>query len=102
MLKSPLKTTLIITLGALSPLAIPAAQFIETNGVVVMEAEHYTAKVDPGNDHPFVLVPDDAPYTAGGTNAVFMNARGGRFLQVQPDDGGNKGNDVSLVGTAPY
>ena len=80
-----LKIPMMIAMASLSPLAISAAQFIETNGIVVMEAEHYTGKVE-GSTHPFVLVPDDAPFTAGGTNAVFMNARGGRFLQVQPDD----------------
>jgi hypothetical protein len=78
-----------------------AVQFVEADGQVVIEAEHYTRKVE-GADHPFVLVPDDAMFTAGGTNATFMNARGGHFLQVQPDDGNNKGNDVSLVGSAPY
>ena len=96
-----LKIPLMIALAGLGRLALGAAQFIETNGIVVIEAEHFTGKVE-GSDHPFVLVPDDAPFTAGGTNATFLNARGGRFLQVQPDDGNNKGNDVAKVGTPPY
>ena len=102
MIKSSLFTTaagLVLIFGAGA--SFGAIQFVEQDGVVVMEAEHYSAKVE-GASHPFVLVPDDAPFTAGGTNSIFMNARGGRFLQIQPDDGQNKGNDISLVGTPPY
>jgi hypothetical protein len=98
---SVLKASAFFALSAMSQGVLEAVQFLEAEGRVVMEAEHFTAKVE-GANHPFVLVPDDAMFTAGGTNATFMNARGGRFLQVQPDDGNNKGNDVSLVGTAPY
>jgi hypothetical protein len=97
-----LKISLAIALGSTGRISMKAAQFIESGGQVVIEAEHYTSKVDDGTNHPWVLVPDDAPLDAGGTNAVFVNARDGRFLQVQPDDGNNKGNDVSLVGTPPY
>jgi hypothetical protein len=98
---SVLKATVVLVMGAVSQGVLGAVQFVEADGQVVIEAEHYTAKVE-GANHPFVLVPDEAMFTAGGTNATFMNARGGRFLQVQPDDGNNKGNDVTLVGTAPY
>lgn len=96
-----LKTAVLMAVAAIQPVAINGAQFIETNGQVVIEAEHFTSKTD-GTTHPFVLVPDDAPFDAGGTNGTFLNARGGRFMQVQPDDGQNKGNDVALVGTPPY
>jgi hypothetical protein len=96
-----LRLSSLIALGVIAQAPARAAQFVETDGLVVMEAEHYTAKAD-GSTHPFVVVPSDAPFTAGGTNAAYANARAGRFMQVQPDDGANKGNDVSLVGTAPY
>src|SRR3954471_8514145 len=93
---SAVRALAILVACAFSQGAFGAIQFVETEGQVVMEAEHYTAIVQ-GTDHPFVLVPDDARFTAGGTNATFMNARGGRFLQAQPDDGANKGNDVSTA-----
>ncbi|HUS35442.1 MAG TPA: hypothetical protein VM680_08840, partial [Verrucomicrobiae bacterium] len=98
---SVLNAAAVFAMSAISHGVFGAVQFVEADGIAVIEAEHFTAKVE-GANHPFVLVPDDAAFTAGGTNATFMNARGGRFLQVQPDDGNNKGNDVSLVGTAPY
>ena len=98
---SLLKISLMIALGAIAATPARAAQFIETNGVAIIEAEHFTAKAD-GSTHPWVVVPDEAPFSAGGTNAVYVNARGGRFMQVQPDDGQNKGNNIALVGTAPY
>ena len=96
-----LKISLMIAMGGISPIALRAAQFIETNGLAVIEAEHYTVRVNSG-DHSFAVVPDEAPFSARGTNATYLNARGGRFLQVQPNNGQNKGSDVSLVGTAPY
>ena len=86
---SVFKVSILFAMGALAPGALGATQFVEAEGRVVMEAEHFTAKVE-GANHPFVLVPDDALFTAGGTNATFMNARGGRFMQVQQMTAGIK------------
>jgi hypothetical protein len=95
------KISLIGALASVILTGARAAQFVETNGQVVIEAEHFTG-ITQGADHPWVVVPDEAPFSAGGTNAAYINARAGRFMQVQPDDGGNKGNDISLVGTPAY
>ncbi|MDB6040315.1 MAG: putative vgr-related protein [Verrucomicrobiales bacterium] len=83
-------------------LIVRPGQFLEIDGQAVIEAEHYTSKVDGSGGAPFLIVPDEAPFTAGGTNESYLNARADKFIQGQPDIGGNKGNDVSLVGTAPY
>ncbi|MBI2946711.1 MAG: hypothetical protein HYY23_03635 [Verrucomicrobia bacterium] len=68
--------------GAWSP---QAAIYNEVGGRVVVEAEHYDSlKSAQDDDHKWVVVPD--------TPAIrdFNNARGGKFLQVQPDSGQNR------------
>jgi hypothetical protein len=84
-------------------LVLEGGTFVEKDGQVVMEAENFTKRVFDSEGVGFVVVPDEAPFTAAGAaDAVFLSARGDRFLQVQPDSDDSRGGDPTVVGTAPY
>src|SRR5438876_11709410 len=88
----------------------------EVGGQVVVEAEHFDFRnfefTDAEVPHHFHLVPDEDGVTTpehpwGDTHTPdFMSARGGKFLQILPDSGQNKGNCTSCpnenVGFPPY
>ena len=84
-------------------LILAGGQFVEADGQAVMEAEHFTTRVNAPSGVGFMVVPDEAPFSASGAvDPIFLGARGDRFLQVLPDPGDSKGGDPALVGTAPY
>ena len=82
-----------------------SAIYKEAGGRVVVEAENFALRTTNSTDaHHWHLVPDenaaDPPADAG-----FANARGGKYMQSEPDSlggGQNKNADVSVVGTDPY
>lgn len=70
-----------------------AAQFIETNGQAVVEAEHYTSKTD-GINHAYTFIPAGSPMqivvaTSNGTPRLFesmITARQAITIPTLPTD----------------
>src|SRR5688572_14057469 len=92
------KSSLIALLTAgFSSWTAHAATYKEVGGVVCVEAEHFDSRAKAeDNDHAYVLVPDEGPAT--GTDE-YLNARGGKYMQVQPESGENRNNaDLQAVG----
>ena len=93
--------------------ALNAAVYQEIGGQAVIEAEHFdTRTVDTSDNHHWHVVPDDntnpndplkdTPATYSET--LWLNARGGKYVQSYPDSAGggqNKNTDTSVVGTDP-
>src|SRR5437867_2484446 len=88
-----------------------AAVYQEIGGRVVVEAEHFDSRtVDTTDNHHWHVVPDDdtnpadplldSPATY--SEPIFVNARGGKYVQSYPDSAGggqNKNADAGVVGT---
>lgn len=73
-----------------------AAIYNEVGGHVVVEAEHYDSlKAAQDDDHKWVVAPD-APAVR-----EIANARGGKYLQVQPDNG-NQRNTPDSYEVGPH
>lgn len=53
--------------------------FVETNGIVAVEAEHFFARTEGPHGHKWLVIPEEDPGTGGWRNAV-----GGKHLQVLP------------------
>ena len=86
----------------LSPSLQAAATFIETGGIVVIEAEHFDSRVTAtDNTHQYVIVPDEVSAADLASPAgQYKNARGGRYLTTLPDSGENR-NNVDLQAAGP-
>ncbi|MCI0540466.1 MAG: hypothetical protein L0Z50_35125 [Verrucomicrobiales bacterium] len=100
-LTNPKSRLMVLLLVAASSWAAPAAVYKEVNGVVCVEAEHFDSRAkttDEGDDHAYVLVPDEGPAT--GTDE-YLNPRGGKYMQVQPEGGQNR-NTLELQASGPY
>ena len=75
-----------ICLSALIATEAKAAIFRENGGTVTVEAEHFESRTDASDDnHRWLIVPDEAQ-----PGTMFLNARGGKYMQVLPDSGQNR------------
>src|SRR6266568_6804235 len=96
------------TVLALCVAGIPAfaAVYKEAGGRVVIEAEHFDARTTNTTDnHVWQIVPDENGNPNTPVDAGFANARGGKYMQTQPDVlGGNLAvhNTVATVGIDPH
>src|ERR1051325_2798800 len=100
--KTLLKTAAMLFLAAV---ATQAAIYKESGGRVLIEAEHFDVRTANADTHIWQIMPDEngAPFTAA--DAGFVNARGGKYMQSQPDTlGGNVANynTVAQVGQDPH
>ncbi|HEY6227989.1 MAG TPA: PA14 domain-containing protein, partial [Verrucomicrobiae bacterium] len=89
----------------LAAVATQAAIYKESGGRVLIEAEHFDVRTANADTHIWQIMPDEngAPFTAA--DAGFVNARGGKYMQSQPDIlGGNVANynTVAQVGQDPH
>src|SRR5205807_9270546 len=86
----------------LSVICTKAAVYQESGGQVVVEAVHFDYRnfefTDAAIPHHFHIVPDEDnvtsaehPWGDAGVN-VIANSRTGRYVQIVPDIGQNKGN----------
>jgi len=83
---------------AFSCWSIQAATYNEVGGVVVVESDHFDKRKDSeDDDHKWVIVPTEAAGTVD-----YLNARGGKYMQCQPDSGQNRnGADFSAQLAGP-
>lgn len=83
----------VLTLGAVLALITNASAsaatmaYIESGGVVVGEGEQFSARTSVGGNAAWVIVPGEA----AAVGDTFENARGGAFVQTQPDGAGGLG-----------
>jgi hypothetical protein len=79
------------------------APFLETNGRVVVEAEHFDSrKPATDDDHVWKIAPDElSADEKSAASGQYQNARGGKYMVSLPDSGQNRNNpDAQAAG--PY
>src|SRR5262245_37143077 len=95
------KPTLVALLIAAFGLSARAAIYKEVGGIVVVEAEHFDTRTQAeDNDHHYALAPDELTSDeAGAAPGQYLNARGGKYMVVEPDSGENRNNtDAQAIG----
>src|SRR5262245_51991158 len=102
-MKKPLLISLIAGLVSLA-LNLNAAVYKETNGVVVIEAEHFDSRTTNTDGHHWAVIPDESGMPDTPADAGFANPRGAKYMQSLPDSlgGGINFNTVAQVCIDPH
>lgn len=78
---------LILGLGILPALAAPP--YMEVDGRVVIEAEHFATNTPAANGDRWAISPDEDIFPTANLYCLHPNAHGGKFISVQPDNNNN-------------